>query len=849
MINYVGIDLGTTNSAICVYDGVSTKIYKSPEQADVTPSAIYVDKRGHRFYGSKAVSLAASAGGRNNSATLFKRYMGTNKVFPMGQEEGGETPVECSAELLRHLYGYLPEDIREDPETVTVITVPAAFNQMKKDATLEAASLAGIGRTALIQEPVAAVMSVLKKDRSEKLFLVYDLGGGTFDISVAEHKGGQVSLLAQGGREMCGGRDWDLWLYENKIRPWLLAQFDLASDFDQKKDFETFRRLAILAAEQAKIELSQSETAFIQLDEDKCRYADRQGKELYLDILLERNDLSGLVEEMTETTCAVTRSVMEQAGVRAEDISQIIFVGGPTMYRPLREQICENLHILAGTQINPMTAVAEGAAIYAESIDWSSSFHQRKSSYQKQDLSDSVRLHYESRTANEEGQIAFLCSNQNTYTAKVTAVKAAFPVRDTPSSISGITIAAGSEDFSKTITFRGNAVVRVPLGDPGEYTFAISVFDEEGKPVKLSRDTVTITRTLATVQSIPASHSIAIKALDKVSGKAVPVFLIRQNDPLPFAGDISVLAGQRLPAGSEEALLFTLWEGEIEDPVEDNLYIGTYRIPGTMFSSGIISTGDEIRCHYTINESGNLHLGVEIPSVDLKIEERNFYSRNEAQTDVLDTVALLKEANEMLQRSAEFLQTIPDIGLFRLRKSLQNIRMTAQSSEDPEQIQAARNALQEARKELAQVRKRHLKEVRRLDLNKAEAGFKNWEADATVSEKARYKTLTETAELAISYDSSDFETVISEIHRITTNIIWRSDSMVQQIFYNLISGPVGFTDQKQYEALKQKGLASIKKGRFNELRSVVNDLFGLKTKDGTKVDAEKMLEEVNVLRK
>ena len=136
MKHYVGIDLGTTNSAICVYDGTETKIYKSPEQTDVTPSAIYVDKRGHRFYGSKALSLAA--GNQDNSATLFKRYMGTNKVFRLGSESEGEgqSPVECSAELLRYLYSYLPEEIREDPETVTVITVPAAFNQMKKDATL-----------------------------------------------------------------------------------------------------------------------------------------------------------------------------------------------------------------------------------------------------------------------------------------------------------------------------------------------------------------------------------------------------------------------------------------------------------------------------------------------------------------------------------------------------------------------------------------------------------------------------------------------------------------------------------------------------------------------------------------
>ena len=825
MKHYVGIDLGTTNSAICVYDGIDTRIYKSPEQADVTPSAIYVDKRGHRFYGTKAVTLAA--GNQNNSAMLFKRYMGTNKVFSMGPQEGSLTPVECSAELLRHLYSYLPEDIRQDPETVTVITVPAAFNQMKKDATLEAAELAGIGQAALIQEPVAAVMSVLKKDNEEKLFLVYDLGGGTFDISVAEHRGGQVSLLSQGGQEMCGGRDWDLWIYENKIRPWLTAQFDLAPDFDKEKEFETFRRLAILAAEQAKIELSGSETAFIQLDEDKCGCTDRQGRELYLDVLLDRKDISGLVKEMADVTCSVTENVMKQAGVRSNDVSQIIFVGGPTMYGPLREQVSGTLHISAGTEVNPMTAVAEGAAIYAESIDWSSALHTRKASYEKQNLSDAVRLHYESRTANKEGQIAFLSNNQKEFTAEVSSLP--------------------DGRYCESVSFRGNAVIRVPLGFPGEYRFSISVRDENGDPVKLSCDTVTITKILATVQSIPASHSIALKALDRASGKAVPVFLVRQNDPLPCEGEVVVLAGQRLPAGSEEALVFTLWEGEIVDPVEENLYIGTYRIPGTLFSSGIIATGDEIHCHYTVNESGNLHLGVEIPSVGLKTDD-NFYSRTEGQTDVLDTVGLLKEANEMLQRAGEFSQLISDIRIYRLRKSLQQVRRIAQSSEDHEQIQAARTAIQEARRELAEIRMNHIKEVRRLDLNSVVESYKKWEDQASVSEKARFKTLKESAEMSITYDSTDFDTLLSEIWSLIFDIMWKSDAIVQLYFYHLTDGSRTFTDQKRYEDLKLKGQAAIDKGRANDLRMIVNDLLRLETSTGSTVSAEKMLEEVNVIR-
>jgi molecular chaperone DnaK (HSP70) len=126
-------------------------------------------------------------------------------------------PEECSAEILKVLFGYLPEEIRNSVDTGTVITVPAAFNQMQKDATMSAADMAGMGKVALMQEPVAAVMSVLRQRKGDRVFLVYDLGGGTLDIALAESISGRVNLLAHGGIAMCGGRDFDRILLDNSI--------------------------------------------------------------------------------------------------------------------------------------------------------------------------------------------------------------------------------------------------------------------------------------------------------------------------------------------------------------------------------------------------------------------------------------------------------------------------------------------------------------------------------------------------------------------------------------------------------------------------------------------------------
>lgn len=136
-MKYIGIDLGTTNSAISCYDGVNVQVFKSPEQHDVTPSAIYYDKRGNKYVGSRAYNNASR--NPDNAAILFKSFMGTNTKIKLPIINKELTPQECSAEVLKALYGYLPEEIRNESDTGTVITVPAAFNQMQKDATLEAA--------------------------------------------------------------------------------------------------------------------------------------------------------------------------------------------------------------------------------------------------------------------------------------------------------------------------------------------------------------------------------------------------------------------------------------------------------------------------------------------------------------------------------------------------------------------------------------------------------------------------------------------------------------------------------------------------------------------------------------
>ena len=168
MKHYIGIDLGTTNSAICSFDGVEVALYKSPEQHDVTPSAIFFDRRGNKYVGARAYNNAAKI--PDNAATLFKRIMGTSTPITLSGANRTFSPEECSAEILRVLFGYLPEEIRSDDSVGSVITVPAAFNQPASEATRQAAGLAGIKISPLLQEPVAAVRAYGFQNERENVF-------------------------------------------------------------------------------------------------------------------------------------------------------------------------------------------------------------------------------------------------------------------------------------------------------------------------------------------------------------------------------------------------------------------------------------------------------------------------------------------------------------------------------------------------------------------------------------------------------------------------------------------------------------------------------------------------------
>ncbi|EKO9556856.1 Hsp70 family protein [Pseudomonas aeruginosa] len=829
-MKYVGIDLGTTNSAICSFDGESIRLYKSPEQHDVTPSAIFIDRRGNKYVGSRAYNNAAR--NPDNAAVLFKRLIGTSTPVKLPAVNLTMTPEECSAEVLRALYGYLPEEIRGDGDTGTVITVPAAFNQMQKDSTMAAADAAGLGRVALMQEPVAAVMSVMRQRKNDGVFVVYDLGGGTLDIAIAESISGRVTLLAHGGIAMCGGRDFDRILFDNIVKPWLLENFDLPEDLTTNPQFKSLLRMATWATEKAKIELSQKEEAVVSLPETELGVRDQAGEEIYIDITIDRKRYDGLIGPKVEESIVSARETLEKAGLSPHDVERVVFVGGPTHYKPLRDKVAFELGIAPSTDVNPMTAVAEGAAVFAESIDWASQSRGRKSA----------------RGAISAGGALDLSFN---YIARTPDSKAKIVAKLGSAAPAGVEFQIDSLDTgwsSGRIALKDGAGIELNLTKPGDNTFKVFVFDSNGGPVSLREDKIVIARTAASIDAIPASHSVGVEARDKVGGRLSLDYLVREGDQLPKKGKKTFKAGESLKAGSAGSIKFKLWEGDISDPINDNRFIGMFEIKGTDFDDGVIAAGAELICEYEVLDSGNIFLEVSVPSISGSFQSgRNFYSSQEGKVDYTNQAKNIQEQSDhTLQRLDEMASKVDDPRLEQAREKLEQASTIKTDEADPETAKQAMDHVQEAKRLLALTRKEHLKDIRQLELGKAVDFFdKVVRQHARPTEASSFDNLVKTAQRSIDNNSGDFESHLDDLRSRNFMILWRQDWFVIERFKWLAEDTYLFPDAREHAQLVAAGAEALKANDIDKLRAVVAHLDSIRIGSAGEDD---MLAGANIVR-
>ena len=348
MSKIIGIDLGTTNSCVAVMEGGKPVVIPNSEGSRTTPSVVAFTKTGERLIGEPAKRQAVTNADRTISS--IKRHMGTDyKVTIDGKSY---TPQEISAMILQKLKAdaesYLGEKVTE-----AVITVPAYFNDAQRQATKDAGKIAGLDVKRIINEPTAAALAYGLDNDAEQKIMVYDLGGGTFDVSIIEIGDGVIEVLATNGDTHLGGDDFD-----NKITDWLVSEFKKAEGVDLSTDKMALQRLRE-AAEKAKKELSTATTTNINLP---FITATAEGPK-HLDITLTRAKFDELTLDLIERTAVPVQNALKDAGITASDLGKVLLVGGSTRMINAQEKVKALTGMEPSKSINPDEGVAIGAGI------------------------------------------------------------------------------------------------------------------------------------------------------------------------------------------------------------------------------------------------------------------------------------------------------------------------------------------------------------------------------------------------------------------------------------------------------------------------------------------------------
>jgi molecular chaperone DnaK len=835
---YLGIDLGTSNSAVVGNIDGTTRLFKTSDGSDVLPSVIYLDKRGHRFVGKSAQDRIMSA--PTNVAAGFKRLMGTKSPVKIGDQEW--SPEDCSAEIIKTLVGQAITESGEQQIRGAVITIPAAFNQMQSEATISAARMAGLDQVSLLQEPVAAAMaSIAYSKQKDGVFLVYDLGGGTFDVALVMSTGGAVNVVAHEGINMLGGRDFDRIVFDSVVRPWLFENFSLPHDFQKDAKYRHLSTIAHRAVEKAKIQLSASETASIFASEDEVRASDQDGEEIYLSIDFTRSELVSLVKDRIEDSIALCRKVISDNGYRHEDISRIVPIGGPSKMPVIREMLQSQLAIEVEQGLDPMTAVAIGAAIFAESRQWEGDKSARKPSRGQETVSGTflMTVDFKSRIAEDSARVRV---------SPLTEVPRGFEVE--------VLDEEGGTTGRKP--FDGVVNLNIPVRKDGENRFVVKVYNSAGRVVEDMSREIIIMRTQASAASIPMTYTLAVKTQTGTVGyernELVPI--LKKGTALPAEGRHPFRAGKPLKAGEDDYITFEFYEMRegLNDP-ERNLHIGDFRMNGReeLERGERIRRGDALIVHWKMSDNGSLSFAVEVPELGRLIDSHNLYLAPgghvnfDGQQGSEVATMLLERAESDLTELDETLGGRADAS-GSLRARIERLDAALSTSVDADTHRSVAEEARMVRQEVALLRLAPENEERVLtkEIDAAEIQFDDLRADAHSVDADRYEKLMATTRRSIR--ERDFDTArnsLDEMRSIRLKVLSESPEFLLVIFQKVAEEKFLAIDEVLHEHLVVAGIAAVKSNDVSELKGVIGQMFANRVTTGG--DATDIVELAHIL--
>lgn len=667
-----GIDLGTTNSAICRMEKGEPKIIKSDTQADTMPSCVSFTKKKSIRIGQGAFNDMISdkrratkswSKGTSNTYVEFKRTMATDTCYHSSFMEKDYSSEKLSAEVLKTLKSF----VTDENFSSVVITVPAKFTVNQKTATMEAAKLAGFKRCELLQEPIAAAMAYgLITDSKNGIWMVFDFGGGTFDAALLKVEDGIMQVFDTEGDNYLGGKNLDYAIVDNIIIPYLMDNFDLSDTMADADKKEVLRDAMKTYAEEVKNQLSFKEKEDIlsnlgELGEDE------DGEEIELDLTVTQEEAFDVMRPYFQKAVDICKTLLQRNHLSGSQINKLILVGGPTHSPLIRQMLKEQITQNVDTSIDPMTAVATGAALYASTMD---------AAVSDADIeigTINFEIGYESTSVETTEWVSIKFADGS----HLTKVWVEFVRSDKAWS-------SGKVEVDST----GN-VIETNLLESKPNSFCVMAYDERGNILPCFPAEFTIIQGTK-VGAAPLPYNIGIATWNDVKKRGIFRMAkgLEKNKPVPATGVINDLKTtyQLRPGVESDVLTIPIYQVDDFSGAEGRSaslyeYVADVVITGDDMES-LIPENSSVDVILKVDTSEQMTLEVHFLASDFTVEKKLDTSKKQSVEDAENVIKKqLKEAQQSIDRLAD-----ADISDAKIQEELDRVKEEAKNSSEKKAV-------------------------------------------------------------------------------------------------------------------------------------------------------------------
>lgn len=819
MINY-GIDLGTTNSAIAKFVRGEVEVFKNPLETgkETLPSVVYY-KRDKVVVGTNARTYFERDS--ENVFGTFKRKMGTTESFKVKSINQSKTPVELSAEVLKELKGFITSGESID---AVVLTIPASFDVIQSNATKEAGYLAGFKQVILLQEPIAASLAYANKHKENELgdglWLVYDLGGGTFDVALIKIKNGEMKVLDHEGDNFLGGADFDNLIVETIVIPFLNKNYkfnDLENEMKSRAGNlnKLYYRL-IKLSEDAKITLSSRTSAEIEVRD----LTDDDGHEIDISIDVTRSEFEGVIKEYIDITLEMIKKILIRNSLKPSDIQFTLMVGGSTYIPYVRKRVEEILQIPINCNIDPTTAIAIGAAYYAGTKEISYENDDKK----KTTSGLKIRFAYQKTSQEEEEILAVRIDG------KIDGLNYQITRED-----------KGYDSGRKVLTNR--IYEDLPLVKNSYNFFRLIVSDSKNNIVETDVELIGIAQGKYNVAGQPLPYDICLETDNDPELEVNPTKLdlfFQKNTILPQKRTKQYSLHKSILKGSNEKIVINVLEGAQSALPEANKSIGYIEIDGNKVSRDILR-GTEIEITLEMSESRDLKVTAYISMSDQQFSKVfNPSQRHLPVSKLQDEAQILGENLENEISQAIEREDFETAGLLDNIKKKVDELISNSNSLTNDDVTDKKFQLEDTKRKIAQEIDDATRDKRLSVLKKKYFEDKDWckgiveENGNDYDHKIFGEIIGREQVILSSITPIKIMEAIEELVNLASNILWKTPVFLEARYSRLIEKPQLFNDQEQAKSLIESGNLAISNRNYDRLREVNWGLISLLPKSAQK---------------